>query len=147
MIALFISGVTVFPIETELSWLNAHIDWFPEIFREWIQKVYEGVHETGNKYSFMAYGTDWLAFAHIVIAIAFIGPLRDPVRNKWVINWGIINCVLIFPLAIIAGHYRGIPFFHQLIDCSFGVIGLIPLLIARRDIHTLEKLQSNQTSK
>ena len=30
----------------------------------------------------IAYGTDWLAFAHITIAVAFLGPLKDPVRNR-----------------------------------------------------------------
>jgi hypothetical protein len=29
----------------------------------------------------LAYGTDWLAFAHIVIAVFFIGPFVDPVQN------------------------------------------------------------------
>jgi hypothetical protein len=29
-------------------------------------------------YPFLAYGTDWLAFAHIVIAVFFIGPLVKP---------------------------------------------------------------------
>ena len=140
MFALFISGVTAFPLETELRWFDVHSSFLPTMLSEWIHKVYSGVQETGLKYSFMAYGTDWLAFAHIVIALAFVGPLRDPVRNKWVIDWGIINCILIFPLALIAGHYRGIPFFHQLIDCSFGLIGLIPLLIARRDIRELESI-------
>ncbi|SCF41963.1 hypothetical protein [Micromonospora mirobrigensis] len=34
----------------------------------------------------MLYGTDWLAFAHLVLAVAFWGPLRDPVRNVWVVQ-------------------------------------------------------------
>jgi len=141
MIALLFSGITAFPLDTEITWLNSHKSWIPEMFHGWIQTVFEGIHETGIKYPFMAYGTDWLAFAHIVIAIAFIGPLIDPVRNKWVVLWGIINCVLIFPLTFIAGHVRAIPFYHQLVDCSFGIVGLIPLLIAYNDISKLEKLQ------
>jgi hypothetical protein len=55
------------------------------------------------------YGTDWLAFAHLVIAVAFWGPLRDPVRNIWVIEWGMIACVGIVPLALFAGPVRDIP--------------------------------------
>jgi len=44
------------------------------------------VDGSGDGYPFIAYGTDWLAFAHFVIAIAFIGPWRDPVRNVWVVE-------------------------------------------------------------
>ena len=87
----------------------------------------------------LAYGFDWLAFAHIVIAMAFIGPLKDPVKNKWIIDWAILACLAIIPLAFIAGPIRHIPIFHILIDCSFGVIGLIPLLICRKMIKQLEK--------
>ena len=86
----------------------------------------------------MAYGTDWLAFAHIVIAVAFIGPLRDPVKNIWVIEFGIIACIMIFPLALIAGPIRGIPFYWRLIDCMFGAIGIVPLMIVHRLIKQIE---------
>src|SRR4029078_12441882 len=108
--------------------------------------VYEGVRETNMRYTFLSYGTDWLAFAHIIIAILFIGPLRNPVKNIWVIEWGIISCLLVFPLAFIAGPIRGIPFFHQLIDCSFGFIGFWLLLFLYRKINHLEKSTSYVTS-
>ncbi len=81
-----------------------------------------------------------MAFAHIVIATAFIGPLRDPVRNKWIIDWAMLACIGVFPLAFIAGNVRGIPWFHIFIDCSFGVVGLIPLAIVRKWINQLERL-------
>ncbi|MGC2162938.1 MAG: hypothetical protein WA634_13565 [Silvibacterium sp.] len=87
----------------------------------------------------MSYGTDWLAFAHLAIAIAFIGPYIDPVRNKWVITFGLIACGGVIPLALIAGHIRGIPLAWRLIDCSFGVFGSIPLLLCRRLIINLEQ--------
>ena len=35
--------------------------------------------------------TDSLAFAHPLLAIAFIGPLRDSVRNRWVLVFGMIE--------------------------------------------------------
>ncbi|HUM46348.1 MAG TPA: hypothetical protein PLD84_05440, partial [Chitinophagales bacterium] len=92
-----------------------------------------------STYPFMAYGTDWLAFAHIVIAIAFLGPYKDPIKNSWVIDWGLINCILVIPLALIAGPIRDIPFFHQLIDCSFGIIGFIILFICRNLIVQLRE--------
>src|SRR4051812_41374297 len=85
------------------------------------------------------YGTDWLAFAHLVIAVAFWGPLRDPVRNIWVVHFGMIACVAVVPLALIAGPIRGIPWWWQLIDISFGAVGIIPLLFAERGIRRLAR--------
>jgi hypothetical protein len=38
-----------------------------------------------------------------------------------------IACVAIIPLAFICGPIRQIPFYWRLIDCSFGVFGIIPL--------------------
>jgi hypothetical protein len=138
MVAITLSGVTAFPIETEIKFLDSHSGIFPIAMQEWFHRISTGVQETNASYPFLAYGTDWLAFAHIVIALIFIGPLRDPVRNKWVIDWAIISCLLVFPLAFIAGPIRDIPFFHILIDCSFGAIGLIPLVIVRKKIKQLE---------
>jgi hypothetical protein len=86
----------------------------------------------------MAYGTDWLAFAHIVIAVAFVGPYIDPIRNKWVISFGLVACAGVIPLALIAGYVRGIPLPWRFIDCSFGIVGSIPLIICRRSILALE---------
>ena len=62
------------------------------------------------------YGTDWLAFGHFAIAIAFVGALR------------------------------GIPVWWRLIDCSFGVFGLIPLWLCRRWAADLET-QSQENSR
>ena len=47
---------------------------------------------------------------------AVIGPLRDPVRNVWVIQWAMIACVAVTPLALIAGSVRGIPFGWMLVE-------------------------------
>lgn len=76
----------------------------------------------------MAYGTDWLAFARIAIAVYFVGPLIDPLKNEWVLYAGLISCALVLPLAFICGALRGIPFYWRLIDCSFGLLGAVPLL-------------------
>jgi hypothetical protein len=139
IVGLVLSGITAFPLETELSLLN---DWAKNsnpFISEWFSKVYEAIKDTNTRYPFMAYGTDWLAFAHIVIAVAFIGPLRDPVKNIWILEFGMIACFMVFPLAFICGNIRGIPFYWQLIDCSFGVFGFIPLYLCHRDILQLEK--------
>jgi hypothetical protein len=91
-------------------------------------------------YPFLLYGTDWLAFAHLVIAVAFYGPYRDPVRNVWVVEFAMIACAGIVPLALICGPIRGIPFWWTVIDMSFGVIGVIPLYVVRQRIKRLEAL-------
>jgi hypothetical protein len=136
---LVLSGITAFPLQTELGWLVSflHAGWLKPTAEStgllpWIERVNEGLRATNAHYPFLAYGTDWLAFAHLVIAIAFIGPFIDPVRNKWIITFGLIACGGIIPLALIAGHIRGIPIAWRLIDCSFGVLGAIPLLLCRR---------------
>lgn len=138
---LILSGITAFPVHSELNWLSEQFHFSEKnIIGKWLQTVLRGVNATQQQYPFLFYGFDWLAFAHLVIAILFYGPYKDPVRNKWVIEWGMITCVLIIPLALIAGNTRGIPTFHILIDCSFGIIGIIPLMICRRWISMLEKL-------
>lgn len=143
---LVLSGITAFPLQTELGWLVSllHADWLRPIAEftsllPWIERVNEGLRATNGLYPFLAYGTDWLAFAHLIIAIVFIGPYIDPVRNKWVITFGLIACAGVVPLALIAGHIRGIPFPWRLIDCSFGVFGSVPLLLARQSIRALER--------
>jgi hypothetical protein len=145
---LVLSGVTAFPLKTELDWLNSALnsDSIKPLaqashLRPWIGLVDEALTEINGRYPFLAYGTDWLAFAHLVIAIAFIRPFLDPVRNKWLITFGLIACAGVIPLAMIAGSIRGIPFPWRLIDCSFGVLGSIPLLVCRRSINALEQLK------
>lgn len=137
MIILFASGLTAVPAEAELSFLSRC---FPSDTKigGWIEKIYTGVANTNKDYPFIAYGYDWLAFAHFVLAILFIGPLKDPVRNKWVIEFGMIACLLIIPFALVAGHFRGIPLWWRLIDCSFGLLGIIPLNICLKKIKQLE---------
>lgn len=137
MVALILSGVTAFPVETELKWLLAHPSLIPVSLHEWLQRCYAALKETNAKFPMLAYGYDWLAFAHIVIAMAFIGPLNNPVKNAWIIDWAILACFAVIPLAFIAGPVRQIPVAHILIDCSFGIIGLVPLFICKNWIRKL----------
>lgn len=139
MVALVVSGITAFPLETELWLLNSLTAGSLGPVSQFIHTVYTAVKTTNEQYPFLAYGTDWLAFAHIVIAVVFIGPYKDPVRNIWVIEFGMISCLMIFPLAFICGWMRQIPVYWQLIDCSFGVFGLVPLLYTHGLIRKLEK--------
>ncbi|HVW94839.1 MAG TPA: hypothetical protein VHA56_02555 [Mucilaginibacter sp.] len=142
IIGLVLSGVTAFPIESELAFMAGHTSFLPDAVANWINTIYHSVKDTNSRYPWLAYGTDWLAFGHIVIATAFIGPLKDPVKNIWVIQFGMIACIMVVPLAFIAGPVRQIPFFWRLIDCCFGVFGIIPLYICYRNIRQLEQLES-----
>ena len=144
MIALALSGITAFPLETEMRWLLQYRDKLPQALGTFINTVYEALHDTNLRYPMLAYGYDWLAFAHLVITMFFIGPLKDPVKNIWVIEWGMLACIAIIPLAFIAGPVRGIPFYWKCIDCSFAVFGIIPLYIVWRWIKQLEKLKTQK---
>lgn len=140
MAGLVLSGVTAFPLVHELRLLDAWVGDSTGIGKAlpglgtWITKVHLALEENAWKHPFLAYGYDWLAFAHLVIAVAFWGPWKDPVRNIWVIHFGMIACLGIIPLAFICGPIRGIPFYWTLIDCAFAVFGIIPLWLVRRDI-------------
>lgn len=144
--ALVISGLTAFSLETELSILCSILGISADVpttnytgFQHWIAWVYEGISNTNKTYPFLAYGTDWLAFAHIGIAIAFAGVYVKPVRNIWIVYWAMILCVAIMPVIFICGAIRQIPFYWQLIDSSFGIFGIIPLFILRHYILKLDK--------
>lgn len=148
---LVISGATAIPLTTELQWLVAWVDGdgsgVPHSFiQAWIWKIHDALQAVSNTYPFLAYGTDWLAFGHFVIAIAFIGAWRDPVRNIWLFDFGLIACALIIPYALVFGGIRGVPFGWRLIDCSFGVFGAVPLALARHYARQLSELQSATAS-
>lgn len=144
MIGLMVSGITAFPLESELAFAAAHASIFPAATGHWLNGAYEAVRITNLNYPYLSYGTDWLAFAHIIIAIAFIGPLRNPVRNIWILQFGMIACLAIIPLALIAGPVRHIPVYWQLVDCCFS-IGIIPLHLCYRYTKKLEYLQYRTT--
>ncbi|GHH16327.1 hypothetical protein [Streptomyces lanatus] len=145
VVCLVLSGATAFPLVHELRWTEDLLralsvpDHLPALM-EWIARVRHGLDTADADHPFLLYGTDWLAFAHLVIAVAFYGPYRDPVRNIWVVEFGMIACVGIIPLALICGPIRGIPFWWTVIDMSFGVFGVIPLYVVRKKIKRLEGL-------
>jgi hypothetical protein len=138
---LVVSGVTAFPLEIEVRYLLRALDplagHLPALV-DWITRVHQGLADTAERYPFLAYGTDWLAFAHLVLAVAFWGPLRDPVRNVWVVQLGMIACLGIVPLALICGPIRELPWFWTLVDISFAVFAFPPLWFAYRHIRRLE---------
>lgn len=144
IVCLAAAGITAFPLVWELQVASGVLHqlgvqhWAPGLVN-WIDRVHVGVDATNARYPWIFYGTDWLAFAHLMIAVAFIGPLLNPVRNIWVVQFGMIACICVIPLAAIAGPIRGIPLGWELIDMSFGVVGIIPLIIVYRLIRRLER--------
>ncbi|AKN70093.1 membrane protein [Streptomyces sp. PBH53] len=145
VVCLVLSGATAFPLVHELRWTESALralsvpEHLPGLM-EWISRVRDGLDTVDAEYPFVLYGTDWLAFAHLVIAVAFYGPYRDPVRNIWVVEFGMIACAGIVPLALVCGPVRGIPFWWSVIDMSFGVFGAVPLYVVRKKIKRLEAL-------
>ncbi|GAA2923725.1 hypothetical protein [Streptomyces mexicanus] len=145
VVCLVLSGATAFPLVHELRWTESLLrslsvpDLMPGLM-DWIERVRHGLDAADAEYPFLLYGTDWLAFAHLVIAVAFYGPLCDPVRNVWVVEFGMIACVGIVPLVLICGPIRGIPLWWSLIDMSFGVFGIVPLAVVRKKIKRLERV-------
>lgn len=134
IVLLILSGVTAFPVKSEITFLMNHLNWFPVYLQEWIIKLNTTIMQTPD---IMLYGTDWLAFAHIIISLFFIPVYINPVKYKVNLIIGMAACILVFPLAFICGPVRGIPFFHQLIDCCFGVFGFLFLWMVYRKINVL----------
>jgi hypothetical protein len=147
ILGLILSGVTAFPLQHETAICSSAslrttqpptaCTGAQRLARPRQRRTYRHRHSATP---FLAYGTDWLAFAHLVIAVAFVGPWRDPFRNQWIITWGLIACASVPLLALIAGPIRGIPLYWRFIDCSFGLICCLPLLAIRRLIAQLEAL-------
>ena len=142
IVGLVISGVTAIPLVTELNWLvkftgaqqmmESPASTSAPAWAVWLVTIQRSLGETQATHPQLFYGTDWLAFGHMVIAIAFVGAWYDPVRNRWLFDFGLIACALVIPWALIFGAVRGIPFWWRLIDCAFGVVGAVPLWLCRR---------------
>lgn len=140
IVCLILSGLTAFPLLHELRLMSAwfgiedHAAYAQQAgLKYWLGYVWHGLEVTQAQFPFIAYGTDWLAFGHLTIAVFFIaGPWRDPVANVWVLKVGLLACAAVFPLALICGGVRGIPLSWRLIDCSFGFFGALPLLYCLR---------------
>ncbi|PCJ64647.1 MAG: hypothetical protein COA58_12985 [Bacteroidetes bacterium] len=128
MAGLFISGLTCFPILLEVQAGMRFYFAQGTAEPEFVLQIFKGVTETHAQYPFLFYGTDWLGFAHILFAILFYGVFKDPIKNIWITQFGIIACYAIFPLALIMGPIRGIPFWWQVVDSSFGILGLMLLI-------------------
>lgn len=133
---LVVSGVTAIPLKWELDLLLKHCGEWLAIYFPQISEKLIGVHgaltAVDETMPFLFYGTDWLAFGHFIIALAFVWAWREPIHNRWMFDFGLIACALVLPYAFIFGGLRGIPIWWRLVDCSFGMFGAIPLWLCRR---------------
>jgi hypothetical protein len=138
MIGLLFNGMSSVPLRSELDILLSHPNRLPQFLLDWWTYVRQGVYETSEKYEFMRYGFDWLAFAHLMIAIAFIGPLRDPVKNQWVVKWGMIVAACGIVMAFGWERMRGIPVWWSFIDAGISYAAFVVLWLCNRWIGRLK---------
>ena len=146
MVGLTLSGLTAIPIQSEIAMAREVLgaDWsgggrLPGGVVAWLQTLDRGIAATAERAPFMFYGTDWLAFGHLMIALALVGAVIDPVRNRWLYQFGMIASVLVPFWAGLFGHVRGIPIWWRLMDASFGVAAFIPSWLCFRWTAELEK--------
>jgi len=111
------SGLTIIPLPWELRLLVRLLAKLAVLginvpaFSAWLARINHGVQNGYGQYPLLAYGTDWLAFGHAAIALACVGPLREPIRNIWIVEFGIMACLLVIPWTVFFGVLCGIPFF------------------------------------
>ena len=136
---LVLSGATTLAIPSEMEALDRALGHdmraggaVPESAAVWLRTVLDGVRATSGRAPFFFYGTDWLAFGHFMIALVFVGALVDPARNRWLFVFGMLACALVPLWAMAFGHLRGIPVWWRLIDCTFGVVGFVPMWLCHR---------------
>ena len=140
IIGLLLNAISAISLQTELKILLSNPDSLPQSLREWLTYVNNGIIDTDKNYPFMRYGFDWLAFAHVLIAIAFIGPLKDTIKNEWVVSWGIIASALSIVMALVWERLRDIPVWWSFIDTIIALIALIILWFCNNWIKQLKKL-------
>lgn len=138
ILGLIFSGLSAFPLLWELDFVLQFRSQLPGFFVDWFEKVKIAISETSDKYPLVLYGYDWLGFAHLLIAMAFIGPLIDPVKNQWVVIWGMIASALTILMALFAEPFRDIPFFWSLIDAAIGGAAFALLFLCNSWINQLK---------
>ncbi len=124
---LVISGLCLFSLPFLSKKLLGFVDSlaFRGELYSFLMKIIQGVTYNKTHFPFMAYGTDFLGFAHLMFALLFVGPVIDPYKNEWVLRFGLMVCVLLVPTVLIAGWVREIPFIWRCMDSLFGVVGFL----------------------
>ncbi len=92
---LVLSGLTAFPLLAEMRFVVRLLglsDASSSVgftgFSYWILTVRFGLEDMYSHYPWIAYGTDWLAFGHIIIALFFVGPVLRPLESRSVLYVG-----------------------------------------------------------
>jgi len=143
LVGILFSCQMILFVEPEIQWIDKAIGQSPFVVQhfpqlsDWIGVLRVSVTETYQKYPVMAYCMDWLAFAHVFIAVALLGAIRNPVQNVWVVKTALITTLLMIPFTFISGGIRGIPCYWLLLDSSFAMIAILPLVLALRGIKRL----------
>ena len=152
ILGLVVSGATAIPIATQTRAAERLLGHdfraggtVPEGAATWLRAVRDAVEGTAGNAPLMFYGTDWLAFGHFAIAVAFIGALKDPARNRWLYMFGMMVCAAVPFWALAFGHLRGIPLWWRAIDASFGIVGFLPMWLCHRWSGELEELERSQS--
>jgi hypothetical protein len=140
IVGLVVSGATAIPVQTQVDWLmdwtglrGASVDAYaPGSWQAWLLRIDQGVSQMNREHAFLGYAGDWLAYGHFAIAIVFFWAIREPIKYRFLYDFGLVICLLVIPYALVAGYFRGIPLWWRGIDCSFGVLGAIPMLLCRK---------------
>ena len=147
MLAVVVSGLACFALQREVDWLMhwrlLQISGLLETpLGPWLDTVQHALARQSAEAPFLFYATDWLGFAHLAFALAFVGPLLHPARNRWVLEFGALVCLGVIPLALIAGPFRGVPLFWRLAECVVAAVAAIPLLLCRHYLHLMTRLRT-----
>jgi len=144
---LVLAGLTTFWLPWEVTRLldvvfqrsSTAVPFFSTEYRMLLQ-VEKGLQYLQQNFPQFFLGTDYLGFAHIMFALLFIGAIRDPLKNLWTIQFGMIAAALVIPGAFVFGTVRGLPVMHYFIDASFGIGAIIPFYIALREAKKISRL-------
>jgi len=138
---LIVSAVTIWPAIPELK-MAVSIAWGDAeptgTLHKFVLQAIDGLEAMEADYPFMLYAHDWLAFALIMLAILFAGAIKDPVRNIWIVQCGLIMCALVPIIPVICIPIRNLPWIWFWMDFAFAPAAALPLWIALRDIKRAE---------
>ena len=144
---LLLSGAAAFSPIRETRWIlgslsrTVHFGVGTPLF-EWLIRTRQALIATSVTAPFLAYQTDREGLGRLLLALLFLGPYRDPLRNRWVINFGLLTCAALVGFAFVAGPIRQIPVLWQCVDALFALLCALPLLLCRHYLQLLEHIAS-----
>lgn len=149
---LVVSGASAFCPIRETKWLLEQLASTIHFgagtpLSEWLLGVHRALIAALTTAPFLAYETDREGLSRILLGLLFLGPYRDPDRNRWVIDFGLLSCAAMVGLAFIAGPIRSIPVPWRWVDAGLAVLCAIPLLLCRHYLHLLEHIASTARSQ